>query len=91
MRVTNWKRFDVHIHAPLIVIYLAPRCILHITLDLQVYNVYLKQRSVSSLSFIIFISCIDIDRMRKWIIGQSTFDAMSSLSRSYDLYDVYSQ
>lgn len=37
MGVTNWKRFDVRVHAPLVVIYLALRCILHITLDPQVH------------------------------------------------------
>lgn len=45
--------------------------------------------SVSSLSFIIFVSCTDIDRLRKWVMGQSTFDATSSIYRDLAISMMY--
>ena len=78
------------IHASLATIYLGSRCTLHTMGQTYISSseAYLPYLSSSS-----FLAQLLTGRMHraKWVIGQSTFDASSSLSSSYDLYDVHRQ
>lgn len=83
------------VHASLATIYSGLRCTLHTFRVSAIGQMYIlsSEAYLPYLSSSSFLAQLLTGRMHraKWVIGQSTFDASSSLSSSYNLYDVHRQ